>query len=478
MIMSSAPPAAGLPVFNHRRVQVMPERSPSFVWAFCAQRSLGKPMKNLIIEYLDPAQLLAAERNARTHTRKQIKKILRSLRQFGFLNPILVDAGNRIIAGHARCEAALLGGITSVPIIRIEGLTPEQVRMFAIAENRLGDLSSWSHEALALELSDLEQLGAELTLTGFDMGEIDLKIAHAEDRPVEPPSPFEEPSRETHAVTRLGDLWQIGLHRVICQDARSGGTYTALLGDLRAQMVITDSPYNVEVTGHVCSTEHREFPMASGEMSEQQFIDFLTAVMKQLAAFSDDGSIHFHFMDFRHMAEMLAAGEIAYSGLLNLCIWAKNNGGMGSLYRSAHELVFVFKSGKDPHINNVELGKHGRNRTNIWRYRGINSFGNGRAAALASHPTVKPIDLVADAILDCSNRDGIILDAFLGSGTTLVAAERTGRRGYGIELDPHYVDLALSRISAVTGVDPVHIQTGLTFAQLTAERATSAGEAA
>ena len=200
--------------------------------------------------------------------------------------------------------------------------------------------------------------------------------------------------------------------------------------------------------------------------------------MKQLAAFSSDGSVHFHFMDFRHMTELLAAGKIAYTELLNLCVWAKNNGGMGSLYRSAHELVFVFKSGKAPHINNVELGKHGRNRTNVWRYRGINSFGKGRAAALASHPTVKPIDLVADAILDCSDRDGIILDAFLGSGTTLLAAERTGRRGYGIELDAHYVDLALSRLSEVTGVDPVHIQTGQTFAELAAQRAVQQGEAA
>lgn len=435
-------------------------------------------MTNLIIEYIDSAQLIAAERNARTHTRKQIKKILRSIRQFGFLNPILVDANNRIIAGHGRCEAALLGSITSVPIIRIEGLTPEQLRMFAIAENRLGDLSSWSHENLALELSDLEQLGAELTLTGFDMGEIDLKIAEAEDRPVEPPAAFEEPKRQTPAVTKLGDLWQVGHHRIICQDSRSGWTYTTLLGADRAQMVITDAPYNVRVSGHVCSTDHREFAMASGEMTEQQFTNFLTEVMKQLAAFSADGSVHFHFMDFRHMAEILAAGKIAYSELLNLCVWAKNNGGMGSLYRSAHELVFVFKSGKSPHINNVELGKHGRNRTNVWRYRGINSFGKGRAAALASHPTVKPIDLVADAILDCSERDGIILDAFLGSGTTLLAAERTGRRGYGIELDPHYVDLALSRLSDLTGVDPVHVQTGLTFAELAAQRAAQAGEAA
>lgn len=435
-------------------------------------------MKNLIIEYIDPAQLISSERNARTHTRKQIKKILRSIRQFGFLNPILVDASNRIVAGNGRCEASLLGNITSVPIIRIEGLTPEQLRMFAIAENRLGDLSSWSHENLALELSDLEQLGAELTLTGFDMGEIDLKIAEAEDRPVEPPAAFEEPSRETQAVTKLGDLWQIGPHRIICQDARSGWTYTTLLGADRAQMVITDAPYNVRVSGHVCSTDHREFAMASGEMSEEQFTGFLTEVMKQLAAFSADGSVHFHFMDFRHMAEILAAGKIAYSELLNLCVWAKNNGGMGSLYRSAHGLVFVFKSGRSPHINNVELGKHGRNRTNVWRYRGINSFGKGRAAALASHPTVKPIDLVADAILDCSERDEIILDAFLGSGTTLLAAERTGRRGYGVELDPHYVDLALSRLSQITGVVPVHIQTGLTFAQIAAQRTIQAGEAA
>jgi hypothetical protein len=435
-------------------------------------------MNILAVEYLETAKLIAAARNARTHSRKQIKKILRSIRAYGFLNPILVDGQNRIVAGHGRWAAAQLGGLATVPIIRIEGLTPEQLRMFAIAENRLGDLSSWSTENLALELSELEQLNVELTLTGFDTGEIDLKIADAEDRPIEPPAAFEEPDRNKKAVTVVGDTWQVGPHRLICQDARSGWTYAALLGALRAQMVITDAPYNVRVAGNVCRTEHREFAMASGEMTEQQFTDFLTEVMRQLAAFSADGSIHFHFMDFRHMGEMLAAGKAAYSELLNLCVWAKNNGGLGSLYRSAHELVFVFKSGKAPHINNVELGKHGRNRTNVWRYRGINSFGKGRAAALASHPTVKPIDLVADAILDCSDRGGIILDAFLGSGTTLLAAERTGRRGYGIELDPHYVDLSLSRIGDLTGVEPIHIQTGRTFTEIAAERAIDLGEVA
>jgi DNA modification methylase len=435
-------------------------------------------MEALIITYVFLTHLSPAPRNVRRHARKQIRKLARAIEEFGFKVPILATRDGQIVAGHGRWEAAKLLGLEKVPVIYVDDLSPEQIRLFAIADNRLHDLSDFSEEALKLELSELLELGVDLdlTLTGFDTGTLDI-ILDDDDRDPADAEPS-IPARAARAISRLGDIFQIGPHRIICGDALNPWTYSLLLAGVLAQMVITDSPYNVVIDGNVCgagSVHHREFAMASGEMSKSEFTDFLAKVMEQLIKFSVDGSIHYLFMDFRHTGEMLAAAEGRYTEFLNLCVWMKSNAGMGSLYRSQHELVFVYKSGKAPHINNVELGKHGRNRTNIWRYRGMNSFGKGRDEALAQHPTVKPVDLVADAIRDCSERDGIILDAFLGSGTTLLAAEKTGRRGYGIEIDPHYVDIAVQRIAQATGVPAILVSTGQTFAEIAAERASDQG---
>jgi DNA modification methylase len=270
-------------------------------------------------------------------------------------------------------------------------------------------------------------------------------------------------------ITRLGDLWLLGRHRLLCADATKAESYARLLAEEQAQMVFTDPPYNVPIDGHVCglgSVKHAEFAMASGEMSETEFTGFLETVLGQLAAHSVNGAIHFVCMDWRHLYELLTAGRAVYSEIKNLCVWNKTNGGMGSLYRSKHELVAVFKAGKGPHINNVELGVHGRYRTNVWDYAGINTFGKDRDAELAMHPTVKPVALVEDAILDCSRRGGIVLDAFSGSGTTIIAAERSARRGFGLELDPKYVDATLKRFRALTGEEPVHADSGLTLGEL------------
>ena len=231
-------------------------------------------------------------------------------------------------------------------------------------------------------------------------------------------------------------------------------------------MVFTDPPYNVPIDGHVSglgSVKHREFAMASGEMSETEFTKFLTDVLGNLAKFSADGAIHYVCMDWAHLRELLNAGHAVYDELKNICVWAKTNGGMGSLYRSQHEMVAVFKSGTAPHINNVELGRHGRYRTNVWTYAGMNTFGAERDEALAMHPTVKPVALVEDAVLDCSDRNGVVVDAFLGSGTTLIAAESAGRRCFGLELDPEYVDLIIRRWQKMTGESAVHAESGLSF---------------
>jgi DNA modification methylase len=281
------------------------------------------------------------------------------------------------------------------------------------------------------------------------------------------------PPADGPAVTRLGDLWQIGAHRLICGDATDLETSARLLDGARAQMVFTDPPYNVKIDGHVSglgAIKHREFAFASGEMTQAEFTAFLERVFANLVVRAVDGAIHFVCMDWRHLGEVLAAGGRTFSELKNICVWNKTNGGMGSLYRSQHEMVFVFKSGSATHINNVELGRHGRYRTNVWTYAGANTFSATRDADLAMHPTVKPVALVADAILDCSKRRGIVLDVFAGSGTTLVAAERTGRRGYGTELDPAYCDTILRRVSGVTGVEARLLATGQTFAEVASER--------
>jgi DNA modification methylase len=439
-------------------------------------------MSHLKIAYEPVSTLTPRARNPRTHSKKQIGQIAQSIRHFGFTNPVLLDEQRGIIAGHGRVEAAKLLGLESVPTVCLRDMSEADIRAYVIADNKLAENAGWDRNLLALEfqyLSELE-LDFDLTLTGFELPEIDVALGElAIGAESDEPDPADMvPETAGAPVTRLGDVWHIGPHRLICGDSLQHDTYDRLLGAARAQMVFTDPPYNVPIDGHVCGSgtvQHREFAMASGEMSSEQFAGFLTAAFNQLAAFTVDGSIHFQCMDWRHMREILDAGAAAYTELKNLCVWSKTNGGMGSLYRSQHELVFVFKSGKAPHINNVELGRHGRYRTNVWTYAGVNSFGNNQAD-LALHPTVKPAAMVRDAILDCSHRKGLVLDSFAGSGTTLIAAQQTGRRGYGIELDPIYCDVILRRMKLVCGLDARLGENGPWFEEVARSREMPAPE--
>ncbi len=431
-----------------------------------------KPIMPLTVEYLLITALRPRERNARTHPKKQISKIAAAIERFGFVTPVLIDSNNGIVAGHGRVEAAKKLGMEKVPTVRIEHLSDVDLSAYVLADNQLATLAGWDKEILRIELQDLIAVGYEIdaTITGFDMADIDIILEEtgAKDKPEKIPAPADGPS-----VCRPGDLWIIGDHRLYCGDATDPESYQRLLDQRRAQMVFIDPPYNVPVKGHVSGlgkVQHREFAQASGEMSEAEFTAFLGKVFKNLADVSIDGAIHYICSDWRHMWEMLSAGRSIYSEQKNLCAWVKTNGGMGSLYRSQHELVLVFKVGTAPHVNNVELGAHGRYRTNVWNYAGMNSFGKGRDKHLAAHPTVKPVALVADAMLDCSVRGGIVLDAFAGSGTTLVAAHRAGRRGYGIELDPKYCDVILKRLREELKVEPVLVPLGETFDEVAAER--------
>jgi DNA modification methylase len=432
-------------------------------------------MQTLSIEYQPLSGLKLRSSYPRTHSEKQIEQIANAILRFGFTNPILVGSDNVIAAGVGRYKAANKLCLPEVPTVRLSDMSEAELRAYVIADNKLAENAGWDRKLLGLELQYLSDLGLEdldLTITGFELPEIDVLIgelsaSESRDHADAVVQPSEGP-----AITRAGDVWQIGEHRLICGDSTRPETYAALLGDQRAQMVFSDPPYNVPIAGHVGGLgkiQHREFAMASGEMSDAEFVAFLRSVFLQLPSYSVNGAIHFQCIDWRHVGEMLEAGKGIYSELKNICVWSKNNAGMGSLYRSQHEFVCVFKSGTAPHINNVELGKYGRYRTNVWSYAGVNGFGDGRSD-LELHPTVKPVAMVEDAIRDCSRRNGIILDPFLGSGTTIIAAESAGRRGFGIEIDPAYCDVTLGRVQEVCGLVPRLEATRQSFEQVTQER--------
>ena len=428
-------------------------------------------MQTQQIEQLNPRELVPWRNNARTHSKKQISQIVASIEQFGFTNPALIDGRGRIIAGHGRVEAAKLLGMETVPCIRLDYMTEAEKRAYVIADNQLAMNAGWDEDLLAIELGALGEmvLDFDLEITGFDTAEIDLIIDGADQAPAaDPKEEIVPPKNSVPRRCEPGDIWQLGRHRLMCTDARNPMTIRLLMAGAKADMIFTDPPYNVAIDGNVCgsgSVKHREFAMASGEMSKAEFTAFLKDTFKIQARYSVDGSIHFVCMDWRHMAEILSAGEEVYSELKNLITWVKDNGGMGTFYRSQHELIFAFKKGTASHINNFELGQHGRYRTNVWHYRGMNSAGANRADELAMHPTVKPVAMIADAIRDVAKRNGIVLDLFGGSGSTLLAAEKTGRCAYLAEIDPLYCDVILHRWESQANGEAERVRSGAVVAE-------------
>jgi len=396
----------------------------------------------LTVIYRPVGSVVPDPRNARAHPKRQVDQIVASMRSFGFTNPLLVDPAGGIIAGHGRLLAAKAMGLTEVPTIELSDLTPAQMRALRLADNKIALGAGWDLDMLKVELADLAVLDVDLSVTGFSVGEIDVVMNGAIDPDDEVIPPVPGAPR-----TRPGDIWILGEHRVGCGDGRDFAFLNAVLGDkARIDAAFLDPPYNVRINGHANARgRHREFAMASGEMTDAAFRSFLAESLGACAAVSRDGAVHFVCMDWRHMADLESVGAKIYGGLLNLCVWNKSNAGMGSLYRSKHELVFVFKVGD---------GRYGRNRTNVWDYASVNSLKGSRREDLALHPTVKPIALVADALQDVTRRSDLVLDVFLGSGTTLVAAERCGRRFRGLDIDPAYVDVAVDRWVAMTGGTP------------------------
>lgn len=409
--------------------------------------------------------LKAWSRNARTHSKKQLRQIADSIARLGFTNPVLIDQERRILAGHGRVAAARLLGWSEVPCLFVEAMSEQDKRAYVIADNKLALNAGWDEDLLAEELKELMRLDPsfDLTITGFSIAEVDALVDGLE--PVEEDDPADErlpraPSRRC----QRGDLWALGPHRLLVGDGLDTAQVAELMDGEKADMVFTDPPYNVPIDGHVTGlgkTKHREFAQASGEMSADEFTVFLRRAFEVLTAHSADGSIHFVCMDWRHMGEVLAASRGLYAEMKNLIVWAKDNAGMGTFYLSRHELIFAFKNGTGPHVNAFELGQHGRHRSNVWTYRGANSFQAGRAETLAMHPTVKPVAMIADAIRDVSRRGGLVLDLFGGSGSTLIAAQKTGRRARLVELDPLYGDVILARYEAFAKDEAERIATGL-----------------
>lgn len=427
------------------------------------------------IEYRHVSALNAYKRNPRKHPEKQLVKLAASIGEFGFAIPVLIDEENTIIAGEARVLAAKRLDVREVPVIVAHHWSAAQVRAYRLADNRLAELSSWDDEALAIELAELIELDdTPVEILGWDTGEIDVILDHCEDERTSDAA-NEQLDPPANPVSRNGDLWLLGHHRLLCGSSLEAASWARLLGDQTAAMVFTDPPYNVPVDGHVCGLGkviHREFAMASGEMSKEQFTAFLSNFIAKVLPHIKDGAVLDLCMDWRHIGELLTAIELNALSLLNLCAWNKTNGGMGSLYRSKHELIFIAKKGTASHTNNVELGRHGRYRTNVWDYAGVNAFSKNRVVDLADHPTVKPVALVADAIRDVTRPGEIVLDAFMGSGTTILAADRTKRCAFGIEIDAAYVDVAVRRWERMTGFAAVLADNGKTFNEIALERAT------
>jgi DNA modification methylase len=427
------------------------------------------------VEMVPQSRLRPAQRNARTHPKKQIRQIADSIKRFGVMSPIIVDDRGRIVCGHARAEATKLIGLKYVPVIRALHLSETEIRAYMLADNKLAEKAGWDREILEIELRELQialpEIDLDLGITGFEPAEVDAILGDLGEERANPAD--EIPDVQDAAVAQTGDLFVLGRHRLAVGDARDAQTYITLMQSEKATMAFLDPPYNVKIDGHVGGrgrVKHREFAFASGEMTSDQFIQFLREGLAQCARHTIDGGISYVCMDWRHARELFEAGATAYDELKNICVWAKTTPGQGSFYRSQHELVFVYKRGEAPHLNTFELGQHGRTRSNVWTYAGANTFRAGRMDELRMHPTVKPVALIADAMKDCSRRGSIVLDSYAGSGSTIAAAEQVGRRAFCIEIDPRYVDVAVRRWQRLTGKDAILEATGQTFDEVLAAR--------
>jgi DNA modification methylase len=470
--MNSIAPRATLGDQLRRKSRNRRESQERMALASPAQRRRNDLLPRLELSYVRLDELRPASRKLRKLDPVHVREVASSISLLGFCDPLLIGGNNELVDGETRYEAAKQLGLDRVPCIRIDHLSVEEQRVLRLAANRLAEKGQWDLEALKIEFEELIVLDAPIEITGFSPAEIDHVILGdaaegLEQGPLEP-----DPAT---SVAKMGDMFQLGPHRLICGDATDPAVLARLLeGEAPTRLVLTDEPYNVKIAGNVTGGSHREFAMASGEMTDAEFLAFNGAWMATMLPYLCDGAILGTFIDWRGLSTVSAAAAKLGLKPLNLIVWAKTNAGMGSLYRSQHELLPLFKKGTASHVNNVELGKRGRWRSNVWSYPGASSLGSDARRGLKDHPTVKPTSMLEDALLDLSNRRDIVVDPFLGSGSTLIAADKTGRVCRGIELDPLYVDVIVRRYEAATGNPAVLIATGEAFDLLAGRRSSEA----
>lgn len=418
-----------------------------------------------------PLESLSLHNRAlRRHPEPQIAKLMSSFVTFGLIAPMIVDADGKIIAGELRLEVARRLKLVEVPVIIADHLTPDEARAYRIADNKLAEGATWDIDALRDEVAKALTFEIDPEALGFGGPELDVllatpeAIAEAEEDVAPRPDP----------IVRLADIFDVSTHALMCGNSTDPEQVAALMSGELADMALTDAPYNSPISNFVStrtgSRAHREFVQASGEMSDEEFSVFLKTVMVILRDSCRDGAVIEVFMDHRNIHRLIAAGEDCGLNYFNLAVYVKNTAGMGSFLRSQHELVAIFAKPGASVLNNIMLGANGRFRTNCWMYEGRAGFSRGRKEELDRHPTPKPVPMFVDAILDCTKRNDIVLDLFVGGGTTLIAAERIGRRARVMELDPGYAEASLIRYRTAFGVEPIHRQTGLTLSELERQR--------
>jgi DNA modification methylase len=441
--------------------------------ALAAASQASYPARNDVVPKLElveraPGELVIPSRKLRKIEADHLREVVTSINSLGFCDPVLIDENDNVLHGVVRVEAAKLEGLPHIPCVRANHLSASERRLVRLALNRLSEKGSWNFDELKLELTELILEDAPIEITGFSLAEID-QIVIGEDLEVVEAGPL-APDANARPIAQLGDIFLLGKHSIICGNSTDPNVLKSLMSEDKARLILTDEPYNVPVAGYVTGRAHREFLMASGEMTDAEFGAFNAAWMGASLPHVCEGGLFGTFIDWRGYPILIAAALELGLAPFNLIVWAKTNAGMGSLYRSQHELLPLFKKGKAAHINNVELGKNGRWRSNVWTYPGASSLGSEARQGLQHHPTVKPVAMLEDALFDMTERGDTVLDPFLGSGSTLIAAEKTGRRCRGVELDPLYVDVILRRYEAVTRRQGILEKTGETYAQLAERR--------
>jgi DNA modification methylase len=439
------------------------------------------------VEHVATTSLVTNPKNAKRHSERQVVLLGENIRKFGMTNPLLVDENSMLLAGHGRLEAIRMLGLPEVPVIRLTHLTDHEKTALALADNRLSELGEWDADMLPAALKELTDASIDHDfdveiITGFDTVEID-RLLGGELAPKQIDRSEEFPPLDTGhpPITAIGDSWQLGKHILLCADARAPRAFKTLMGEDRARFVFTDPPYNVSIAGHVSKrADSREFAMASGEMSSEEYREFLRTAFSNVADHVAPGAVIDVCIDWAHLEDLSAAVRHTLGPCKTLAVWVKPNAGLGTFYRSRHELIPIFVMPGGAPINNFALGARGRYRTNVWEYPGLNSFSAERQELLAMHPTVKPVAMVADAIRDCSKRNDFVLDPFAGSGTTVIACEKTGRRARVIEIDAHYCDVIIQRFEKFTGEQATLVGTQEHFSDVASRRVamTRAGEPA